>query len=76
MDHPEKSSPRAELERRVAEVTQTLEELRAELQREIEREQHQEIDRLDQFVEAAHFKFSDLRHYWQSLVQDWRNGAK
>ena len=61
-----------ELEEKIAEVSATVDEMRAELEKERESEQHEAIEKLDQYIEEAHIKLSDLRTFWHEIMRELR----
>jgi len=61
---------RAEKIQRIAELREALKQLEAELEKDIEREQHEAIDQLDAHFQAVETKVSNLKTFWQLLKEE------
>jgi hypothetical protein len=61
---------RAEKIQRIAELREALKQLEAELEKDIEREQHEAIDQLDAHFQAVETKLSNLKTFWQLLKEE------
>ncbi len=59
-------------ENRIRELREAIIQLEAELQRDIEAEQHDAIDRLDEHFDAVETKLRSLRTFWMLLKRDLR----
>lgn len=64
---------RQEKEQKIVELREALTRLEAELQKELEREQHQAIDHLDEHFQAVEMKLSNLKTFWTTLKSEWKN---
>lgn len=62
----------AEIEAKVEELSRVLKTLREELRREHTEEQHEAIENLGEYFEEAHLKVSDLRSFWNTVVEEVR----
>ena len=63
---------REALEEKIGDLEQTLAGLRAQLQAETEREQHDAIDRLEEFIGAVDSKHANLQDFWKVLRDEIR----
>ena len=63
---------REALEEKIGDLEQTLAGLRAQLQAETEREQHEAIDRLEEFIGAVDSKHANLQDFWKVLRDEIR----
>jgi predicted nuclease with TOPRIM domain len=61
---------RVDKENRIRELREAIARLETELQRDIEAEQHDLIDRLDEHFDAVETKLSSLRTFWMKLKRD------
>jgi hypothetical protein len=61
---------RAEQIQRIAELRKALAELEYELDKDIQREQHEAIDHLDSCFEAVESKLTNLKTFWRSLKEE------
>ncbi len=61
---------RAEKEARIQELREAIASLEIELQKEIENEQHEAIDRLEDHFNAVETKLGSLKAFWQQLKQE------
>lgn len=66
------SESRSDKEARIRELREAIARLEAELQRDIEADQHDLIDRLDEHFDTVETKLSSLRAFWKQLKQDLR----
>lgn len=62
---------REEKEQRINELREALSQLEAELEKDIEREQHEAIDQLDAHFDAVETKLHNLKAFWQTLKEEW-----
>ncbi len=58
------------LEQKVAELEETLTQLKRQLQREIEAEQHEAIDELENYLDMVNNRFANLQGFWQLLREE------
>lgn len=58
------------LEERIGELEQTLAGLKGQLKAENEREQHEEIERLDEYLGDLDNKLANLQEFWQVLREE------
>lgn len=63
---------RQEKEQRIIELREALTRLEAELQKDMEREQHHAIDDLDEHFEAVEMKLNNLKAFWSTLKSEWQ----
>ena len=63
---------REALEEKIGDLEQTLAGLRAQLRAETEREQHEAIDRLEEFIGAVDNKHANLQDFWKVLRDEIR----
>ncbi len=63
---------REALEEKIGDLEQTLAGLRAQLRAETEREQHEAIDRLEEFIGAVDNKHANLQDFWKVLREEIR----
>jgi hypothetical protein len=61
---------RAEKIQRIAELREALGELESELDKDIQREQHEAIDHLDTCFEAVESKLTNLKTFWHLLKEE------
>ena len=61
---------RAEKVQRIAELREALKQLEDELEKDIEREQHEAIDQLDAHFEAVETKLGNLKTFWLLLKEE------
>ncbi|ALO47510.1 hypothetical protein [Pseudohongiella spirulinae] len=64
-----------EKQQRIAELREALSRLEAELNKDIEREQHEAIDHLDAQFILVEDKFHNLKTFWQTLKEEWSGQA-
>jgi hypothetical protein len=64
---------RADKEQKILELREALTRLEAELQKDIELEQHQAIENLDQHFSAVETKLNNLKTFWSMLKSEWRH---
>lgn len=64
---------RQEKEQKIIELREALSRLEAELEKDMQLEQHQAIDHLDQHFEAVERKLNNLKAFWSTLKSEWRN---
>jgi len=64
------TSYRAEKEARIRELREAIAKLEAELEKDIEDEQHAMLDHLEDHFNAVETKLSSLKVFWQALKQD------
>lgn len=62
---------REEKQRKIHELREALHQLEAELESEIQREQHEAIEHLDQHFVVVESKFQNLKTFWQALKSEW-----
>jgi uncharacterized coiled-coil protein SlyX len=60
-------SNKQSLETKISELEETLAQLKKQLQKETEAEQHAAIDNLDVYFEAVNNKFKNLQDFWPIL---------
>lgn len=58
------------LEEKISDLEQTLAHLRAQLKAESEREQHEAIDRLEEYLGDLDNKHANLQEFWKMLRED------
>ena len=63
---------REALEEKIGDLEQTLAGLREQLRAETEREQHEAIDRLEEFIGAVDSKHANLQDFWKVLRDEIR----
>lgn len=63
---------RREKEQKIVELHEALTRLEAELQKDMEREQHQAIDHLEEHFDAVEMKLNNLKAFWATLKSEWR----
>lgn len=63
----------AELRRLIDETEQSLQELREELQLRQEDKQHQEVERLDEYMKHAELSLTSIRDFVTNLVSEMRS---
>lgn len=63
---------REALEQKIADLEGTLAGLRTQLKAETEREQHEAIDRLEEFIGAVDSKHASLQDFWKVLREEVR----
>lgn len=61
---------RQELEEKISDLEQMLAALKAKLQAENEREQHAEIDRLEEYLGDLDNKHANLQDFWKVLREE------
>lgn len=61
---------RQALEDKISELEETLAHLKTKLKAESEREQHAEIDRLDEYLGDLDNKYANLQDFWKVLRAD------
>jgi archaellum component FlaC len=56
-------------------LRQSIEELEQQLRdsKAQERAQHEDLEHLDEYINAVDTKFSSLKLFWQTLKQEWRS---
>lgn len=64
---------RQEKEQKIIELREALSRLEAELEKDMELEQHQAIDHLDEHFKAVEMKLNNLKTFWSTLKSEWRN---
>ena len=57
---------------RIGEVEETLAVLKTQLRAETEREQHEAIDRLDEYLGDLDHKYANLQEFWSVLREEIR----
>ncbi|MBC55238.1 MAG: hypothetical protein CMQ34_15530 [Gammaproteobacteria bacterium] len=62
---------REEKQQRIVELREALNKLEAELEKDIERQQHDAIDQLDEHFVTVETKFQNLKVFWQTLKDEW-----
>ena len=58
---------RQALEERINDLEETLSQLKVQLKAETEREQHEAIDRLEEYIGDLDNKHTNLQEFWQVL---------
>lgn len=66
------STSTAELERMLGETEDYVKEVREELERRRTRAQHLEIENLDQHLQEAQGKWSDLKRFFDIVLRELR----
>ena len=69
----ELKSRRDALEEKIGDLEATLAGLRGQLKAETEREQHEAIDRLEEFIGAVDSKHASLQDFWKVLREEIRD---
>lgn len=64
------SNRKTALEAKISELEQTLAGLKTQLKAESEREQHEAIDRLEDYLGAVDNKHTSLQEFWKVLRQE------
>ena len=60
------------LEERIRDLEETLSGLKSQLRAESEREQHEAIDRLEEYLGAVDNKHANLQEFWKVLREEIR----
>lgn len=58
------------LEEKISDLEDTLTDLKSQLKAESEREQHAEIDRLEEYLGALDNKHANLQDFWKVLRRE------
>ncbi|AFJ02986.1 hypothetical protein Q7C_1845 [Methylophaga frappieri] len=58
-----------DLEAKVAELEEALAQVKAQLRDEREKDEHEEIDRLDEYLDQIDNKYANLKDFW-SIVRE------
>ncbi len=58
------------LEQKVNDLEETLAQLKQQLQREIETEQHAAIEELESYLDQVNNKYANLQGFWQVLREE------
>lgn len=66
------ASRKEEIRAKIRELSECMEKLEAELEAEAEREQHDAIDRLEEYFNAVETRFQGLREYWKVVYDEIR----
>lgn len=61
---------RAEKQARIQELREAIARLETELQKDIENEQHEVIERLEDHFDVVETKLSSLKAFWQQLKRE------
>lgn len=61
---------RAEKQARIKELREAIARLETELQKDIENEQHEVIERLEDHFDVVETKLSSLKVFWRQLKQE------
>jgi hypothetical protein len=64
---------REEKEQKILELREALLRLEAELQKDMELEQHQAIENLDEHFKAVEMKLNNLKTFWSMLKSEWHH---
>ena len=71
-----KTTRREELEEHIAQLEDSLEDLKLILKQEIEKEQHEAIDNLEHYLSAVDHRYVNLRAFWQVVQEEIREAFK
>lgn len=66
------TTPTAELERMLSETEGYVKEVREELERRHTQAQHFEIENIEQHLQEAQGKWSDLKHFFDIVLSELR----
>ncbi|MDR5859683.1 hypothetical protein FZZ93_10465 [Halomonas eurihalina] len=61
-----------DLERMIGEAESCIQEIRAEMERRQQQTQHEAIDSLELYLEQADVGWSDVRKFFQQVLQELR----
>jgi len=64
------TSYRIEKEARIRELREAIAKLEAELEKDMEAEQHEMLDQLEDYFNVVETKLSSLKVFWQALKRD------
>jgi hypothetical protein len=64
---------RTEKEQKIIELREAIARLEAELEKDLELEQHETIDHLDEHFNAVETKLNNLKTFWSTLKSEWRH---
>jgi len=64
------TSYRIEKEARIRELREAIAKLEAELEKDMEAEQHEMLDQLEDYFNVVETKLSCLKVFWQALKRD------
>ena len=62
---------RQELEQRIIQLKRSLEQLRAQLKKETEADQHQAIGQLESYFNEVDDRFAHLSDFWGSMAKEF-----
>mgnify|MGYP000573349880 CR=1 FL=1 len=64
------TSYRIEKEARIRELREAIAQLEAELEKDMEAEQHEMLDQLEDYFNVVETKLSGLKVFWQALKRE------
>jgi DNA repair exonuclease SbcCD ATPase subunit len=64
---------REEKQDRIRQLRDAISQLEAELERELEHQQHRAIDDLDHYFNAVETELASLRSFWRALKEEWKS---
>jgi len=64
---------RQELEQRITQLERSLEQLKAQLKKETEADQHQAIDQLENYFNEVDDRFAHLSDFWGSMLEEFHS---
>ena len=67
------STRKEELEHKISDLQETLQDLKRQLNEQIETEQHEAIDHLEDYLEQADHKYANLREFVVTLLNEIRD---
>jgi chromosome segregation ATPase len=68
------SEPRIQIENRIRELRDSLNQLEAQLEHidgQEQRAQHRQIEHLDDYINAVDTRFKSLQLFWTTLKSEW-----